>query len=96
MQFQSFAGSQYSTAWVMKNLKISDPNLANAKVIQDANRYVDMHTTLFGTFEYGLMRKPEDYVWQYVTGTVFEFLQRNDLLSLIPLFQILFHTNGYE
>ena len=87
---------QYSVAWVMQNLNISDSNLAQARIVQDMNRYTDIHRLLFGSYQFGIMRRPKNYVWKYLGGTAFEFLQRNNLLSLVPLFQVMFHTTGYR
>ena len=87
--------TQYAISWVMKNLNITTVNEAQLKVLQDLNRYTDIYKDLFGTFQYGLMRKPDYQMMQHLNGTIFQFLQRNNLLALIPLFKNIFHTTGY-
>ena len=89
-------GSEYSISWIMKNLSISDPNKAQLKLIQDLSKYTIIHQNFFGSYKYGLMKKPESFVWDHVSGTLYEFLNKYDLISLAPLFKVMFHTTGYE
>ena len=79
----------------MKNLNVSDPNQALLRMVGDAHKYTKIHKTLFGDYEFGIMRRPNPATWKYLSGTIFQFLQRNNLLSLIPLFQGIFHSTGY-
>ena len=54
-----------------------------------------MHKELFGDYENDLMQQPSEEVMQRVSGTFYEFLEREDLLVLIPLMELSTSSLGY-
>ena len=89
------SATQYVVGYAMQTLSISDPNLAMARVVQDISKYDDIHRDFFGVYPYGLPQPPSDNVLEQISGSILDFLTNNDLVSLVPLFQNSFHTNGF-
>jgi len=68
-------------------------SLALHRLIEDAQRYNALHKDLFGTFS-GLPQKPTKEVMYRIRGTIKEFLIREGLESLQPIFKLLFTVPG--
>ena len=58
-------------------------------------RYIALHRELFGTYEGELMPRPSKEVLHRIRGTFTEFLVRNNLDSLIPIFTASQTIQGY-
>ena len=58
-------------------------------------RYVTLHHSMFGKYEGELMLKPSAFIMNKTSGTFEEFLKREELEPLIPLFVITFSAQGY-
>ena len=58
-------------------------------------RYIGVHQELFGTYEGVLMKKPSMEVLERTKGTFLEFLTREDLLPLLPMFLAAHTVKGY-
>ena len=56
-ELPSVEASEYVILWVMKNLNITYPNMARLRILQDLDKYTDIHQDLFGTYKYGLMKR---------------------------------------
>ena len=58
-------------------------------------KYVQLHKELFGSYEGDLMQKPTPEVMYRIRGTVLDFLKRENLLGMIPVFQATLTMSGY-
>ena len=58
-------------------------------------KYIQLHKELFGSYEGDLMQKPTPEVMYRIRGTILDFLKREDLLGMIPLFQATLTMSGY-
>ena len=54
-----------------------------------------MHQELFGTYEGYLMKKPSFKIPERTRGTFLQFLTRENLLTLSPLFLLAHTVQGY-
>ena len=46
--------TQYTISWIIENLGISDPSQANERVLQDLEKYINLHHHYFGKYEFGV------------------------------------------
>ena len=68
----------------------------NTKMLINATfRYIKLHRSLFGKYKGELMRRPSAKVLKRVSGTFQEFLEREKLQFLIPLFTVTHTGQGY-
>ena len=58
-------------------------------------RYAKLHYSLFGRINGELMQKPTEDVFNRTSGTFKEFLEKENLIPLIPLFLISHAAQGY-
>ena len=63
--------------------------------LKAAVSYIGLHQELFGTYEGVLMKKPSMEVLNRTQGTFLEFLTREDLLPLLPVFTLAHTVPGY-
>jgi len=61
----------------------------------DAIRYINLHKDLFGTYQGELMPRPSTAVLYRIRGTFLDFLKRENLLGLVPLFKLSQTLQGY-
>ena len=64
--------------------------------LKSVERYVDIHSYLFGTYEGELFQRPSEEIVKSASGTFQQWLQNNDLLRLLPMFGLLTKSLGYE
>jgi hypothetical protein len=93
-------GSKLSTAaFVLSTLSqitnSSSPEVNLRALTEAAVRYVVLHQELFGTYEGYLMKKPSVEIMDRTRGTFLEFLTREDLLPLMPVFLCAFTVQGH-
>ena len=65
------------------------------RLFLDIGRYVKIHREMFGAFKGELMPKPSMEVFHRIRGTFLEFLQRENLKTLVPLFLLSHTMPGY-
>ncbi|XP_061179496.1 uncharacterized protein LOC133188130 [Saccostrea echinata] len=86
------------TTWrelLIQNTGEKTPEAA-LRSLQDAvERYDRIHRCLFGNYSFELMPRPTPEVLHQIRGTVQDFLQRNDLMLLAPIFRTFLTTDGY-
>ena len=58
-------------------------------------QYIGVHQELFGTYKGVLMKKPSMEVLKRTEGTFLEFLTREELLPLLPAFNLAHTVPGY-
>jgi len=58
-------------------------------------RYIKVHKEMFGLYEGDLMQRPTPEVMFRIRGTIQDFLTRENLLGMIPIFQGTQTTAGY-
>ena len=46
--------TENTISWIAENLGISDPIQANDKLLQDLEKYIDLHQHYFGKYEFGV------------------------------------------
>ena len=49
-------------------------------------KYIQVHKELFGLYEGDLMQRPTAEVMHRIRGTLMDFLKREDLLAMVPIF----------
>ena len=80
---------------VGKLTKSSDP-ATNAKyLLRTLTRYVQAHKAMFGDYEGDLMPQPSKDVMHRIRGTFQEYLRREDMLALLPIFKLSHTLQGY-
>lgn len=57
--------------------------------------YISLHKELFGDYKGDLMQQPSKEVMQRVSGTFYEFLDREGLLVLAPIIELCQTSMGY-
>ena len=92
---QPIAYSSYIILESMKNFKTNNITIAVNSLIRAIGKYKALHQQLFGTYKGELMSKPNATVLYAIRGTFLEFLKRNDLQSLEPLFLASYAIQGY-
>ena len=58
-------------------------------------RYAELHYDLFGKYKGALMQKPKKDVFEKISGTFEQFLDRNNLKLLVPLLKRTNAAQGY-
>lgn len=58
-------------------------------------RYIQIHKEMFGSYEGDLMQRPKPEVMFRIRGTILDFLQRENLLGMIPIFRTTQTIYGY-
>ncbi len=86
---------QYVGAQSLRNFNTTDPVLAFKMLVGAIQKYIAIHQRLFGNYTGELMPRPTAAVLHEIRGTFMEFLQRNGLTSLHPLFLASHTMQGY-
>ena len=58
-------------------------------------QYVQLHKEMFGLYEGDLMLRPTPEVMYRIRGTILDFLKRENLPGMIPIFQVIQTLAGY-
>ena len=58
-------------------------------------RYIKLHYSLFGKYKGQLMQKPDSTVLKRISGTFKEFLEKENVHHLIPVFHLVHTAQGY-
>ena len=88
----SSAGYQLKT-W-MEMTKNSSVAFNVGVFVDSVVRYTKLHYSLFGKYDGELMPQPSEEVLKKISGTFSEFLEKNNLNALIPLFQRIHTSQG--
>eukprot|EP00795_Rhopilema_esculentum_P008077 gene8077-13993_t len=86
---------QYVGMESLRNFNTKDPLVAKAKLGQTVHKYIKIHQQLFGNYTGELMPRPTRGVMYKIRGTFMEFLKRNGLQALQPLFLASHTMQGY-
>ena len=90
----SITSAAWANAWVA-NITGSSDAAANARAVSDAlNRYIVLHHAIFGNYTGRLPPMPNPAAMHLIRGSTREFLARNDLRVLEPLFYQFFTMQG--
>ena len=80
---------------LIRNTGETNPQVALRRVLAEVDKYDRIHRCLFGNYSSELMPRPTPKVLFEIRGSILDFLQRNDLMLLAPIFRTFFTTNGY-
>ena len=97
----SDAGSQlltgeYVLGAVARLTNSSSPQVNLGFLIQTVVRYVMLHKEMFGDYQGDLMLQPSSEVMARVRGTLLDFLTRENMLALLPVFKLSLTLGGYS
>eukprot|EP00035_Acanthoeca_spectabilis_P022896 m.446452 g.446452 ORF g.446452 m.446452 type:complete len:550 (+) comp19364_c0_seq1:3311-4960(+) len=88
------SGSAWYNARVANITGSTDP-VANGRAVNEAlGRYTALHRSIFGQYTGRMPSQPTPAAMELIRGTVMEFLQRNNLDVLEPLFFNIFVMQG--
>ena len=73
----------------------NDPTYNMKQFLNAVVRYAERHYDLFGKYKGALMQKPEKDVFEKISGTFEQFLDRNNLKQLVPLLRRTNAAQGY-
>ena len=79
---------------MIKITRNTDPRYNLQLFIGSIIKYVKLHYVLFGQYEGELMQKPRQSILKRAAGTFQSFLERENLMVLIPLFLVTTSTPG--
>ena len=87
--------NEYYLKSIVEITKNESP-MYNLRMVLDAViRYSKLHRSMFGKYQGELMRKPSDFILNKASGTLKDFLERENLQLLAPFFLILQTGLGY-
>ena len=87
--------SQYILGSLVALTNSSSPQVNLGFLIQNVVRYVRLHKELFGSYSGDLMLQPSARVMVRLRGTILDFLTRENLLALVPIFKLSITQPGY-
>ena len=90
LTYQTYVGLES-----LKNFQTRNKTLAKLKLFNSIMQYIKLHQRLFGNYTGELMPRPNQYVMNQIRGTFMEFLKRNNLAALHPLFLASHTMQGY-
>lgn len=88
-------GSQFILGLVQQITHEKSPQKNVALLINAIARYMQIHKELFGSYEGALMQKPSQAVFDRISGTFLEFLEREDLQILVPVMTLTVTSFAY-
>jgi len=86
-QFNLYAASKLTNS--------TSPEVNIGFFLQTIIRYIKLHKELFGLYDGDLMRRPSKEVLFRIRGTIMDFLTREKLLGMLPIFQSTQTLAGY-
>ena len=88
-----------STEFVLQQIanitQSTDPTYNNEQFINATINYAKLHYELFGKYKGMLMQEPTQEVYEKISGTFENFLDRNNLNVIVPLLQRTNAAQGY-
>ena len=87
--------AQFALGTVSKFTNSTSPDINLGFYLQTVVRYIKLHQEMFGSYEGDLMQKPSADVMYRIRGTILDFLKRENLLGMTPIFQITGTLAGY-
>ena len=75
--------------------KSSDPATNSKYLLQTITQFVHTHKSMFGDYEGDLMPQPCRDVMHRIRGTFLEYLKREDMMALVPMFKLSHTLQGY-
>eukprot|EP00111_Clytia_hemisphaerica_P004410 TCONS_00012610-protein len=85
----------YAGGFVAKTLGITDQQAIMMEILRALTRYQELHREIFGEYTGELMPQPSKENMEKIRGTFLEFIIRNGLQALVPLFQASTTFQGY-
>eukprot|EP00794_Sanderia_malayensis_P011741 gene11741-12962_t len=86
---------QYVGGESMRNFNTTNPIQAFKMLVGAMMKYNKLHQRLFGNYTGELMPRPSEAVLHEIRGTFMDFLKRNGLTSLQPIFLACHTMQGY-
>ena len=87
--------AQFTLGSLSKMTNSTSPEVNLGFFLQTVIRYVKLHKEMFGLYEGDLMQRPTPEVMHRVRGTILDFLQRENLVGMIPILQTTHTLDGY-
>ena len=87
--------SSYVILEIMKILKTNNVTIAQVALFKAMVQYCALHRNMFGKYEGDLMRQPDPQTMATLRCTFEEFLMKNNLLVLKPIFIASHTVQGY-
>eukprot|EP00092_Neocalanus_flemingeri_P048583 GFUD01055484.1.p1 GENE.GFUD01055484.1~~GFUD01055484.1.p1 ORF type:complete len:620 (-),score=86.20 GFUD01055484.1:6-1865(-) len=87
--------SQFVLGTISKMTNSTSPEVNLGFYLQTVIRYIQLHKEMFGLYEGDLMQRPTPEVLHRIRGTLLDFLTRENLLGMIPIFQMIQTLPGY-
>lgn len=86
---------QFTLGTLSKLTNSTSPEVNLGFFLQTVIRYIKLHKEMFGLYEGDLMQRPTPEVMYRIRGTLFDFLKRENLLGMLPIFQVTQTSAGY-
>jgi len=86
---------QYVIVESMRNFNTTNTTIAGMKLVHAMKSYIGLHARLFGNYTGELMPRPSRSVMHRIRGTFMDFLKRENLASLQPIFLASHTMQGY-
>eukprot|EP00092_Neocalanus_flemingeri_P089300 GFUD01112994.1.p1 GENE.GFUD01112994.1~~GFUD01112994.1.p1 ORF type:complete len:612 (-),score=92.37 GFUD01112994.1:186-2021(-) len=87
--------SQFTLGTISKLTNSTSPKENLSFFLQTVVRYIKLHIEMFGLYEGDLMQRPTKKVMHRIRGTLFDFLERENVLGMLPIFQVTQTAAGY-
>ena len=87
--------TQFALLSVSKMTNSTSPEVNKDFYFKAVIRYIKLHKEMFGLYEGDLMQRPTPEVMHRVRGTILDFLQRENLVGMIPILQTTHTLDGY-
>lgn len=86
---------QFTLSAMSKLTNSTSPYVNIGFYLKTVKRYIKLHKEMFGLYEGDLMQRPSTEVMYRIRGTILDFLTRENLLGMVPMFQITQTLAGY-
>eukprot|EP00092_Neocalanus_flemingeri_P103159 GFUD01131981.1.p1 GENE.GFUD01131981.1~~GFUD01131981.1.p1 ORF type:complete len:527 (-),score=102.25 GFUD01131981.1:408-1988(-) len=87
--------SQFILGRVAPLTNSTNPKANLGFLLKTAIHYVKLHKQMFGDYEGDLMLRPDEDVMFRIRGTFLEYLKRENMLALVPVFKLSNELQGY-
>eukprot|EP00092_Neocalanus_flemingeri_P108385 GFUD01139200.1.p1 GENE.GFUD01139200.1~~GFUD01139200.1.p1 ORF type:complete len:607 (-),score=105.93 GFUD01139200.1:135-1955(-) len=89
------APGQFVLDTISKMTNSTSPEVNLGFFLHTVVRYIKLHKEMFGLYEGDLMQRPTPKVMHRIRGTLLDFLTRENLLGMMPIFQRTQTLMGY-
>eukprot|EP00794_Sanderia_malayensis_P007175 gene7175-7981_t len=87
---------QYIVRESMKYFQTTNSTVAVLKLVQAMKKYIAVHKSLFGDYDFELMPRPSPETLAKCKGNFLDFLKRHNVESLASLFIVSHTLQGYD